>query len=159
MLNRRIVVQTLARIFADEHAGNLTAGGDAGHYGFEVVNLSDDLSTFDLVATFKAGQVYCCLEWGCHFRLRADDWRSIRARVDAAGLQSLPPLTIRNLRCVVERGALWELEGKTHVADSYVYSVGPFVEGVGPRQCSCKRLLVEGETGACPGCGRPIHGS
>ena len=156
MLDQATVARKLAQVFAEEHTGNRTAKGNQDHYGFEVVNLSDDLSTFDLVATFKAGQTYCCLEWGCHFRLRADDWKPLRQCMDRAGLRSLPPLTIRNLRCVIEQGAVWELEGKPRVSDAYEYVVGPFVEGKDPRQCACKRLLVEGETGACPKCGRPI---
>jgi hypothetical protein len=156
MLDKATVANELSQIFAEQYARNRTATGSKAHYGFEVVNLSDDLSVFDLVATFKSGQTYCCLEWGCHFPMTADAWKPLRARMSQAGLRSLPPLTIRSLRCVIEQGAIWELEGKPLASESYEYVVGPFVEGENPRQCVCKFLLVEGEADTCPSCERPI---
>ncbi len=54
MLDKPTVAVRLARAFADRHVNNLNAGGRRDYYGFEVVNVADDLSAFDLVLTFRA---------------------------------------------------------------------------------------------------------
>ncbi|MBI5865568.1 MAG: hypothetical protein HZB38_13880 [Planctomycetes bacterium] len=130
MLDKATVAAQLSDIFTDRHARNLTANGDRTHYGFKVANVSDDLSTFDLVLTFKSGRRYCCLEWGCHVRIfEGEYWAAIRTELARRGLGANPKLTLRSLRCVVEDGALVERRGACYRSGAYEYEEGPFIEG------------------------------
>jgi hypothetical protein len=104
-----------------------------GYFGLEVSNLSSDGSEFDLTLTLKAGVRYCCVEWGCHLGLYDSEWfRKVKDRLKAKGFASLPPMTVRNLHVLVEKGAITDAPGNANIPRPYdsdwEYDVGPFRE-------------------------------
>src|ERR1700722_17805196 len=102
----RVIFEMLAR-----NRSYFGAGGP-GYYGVEVENLSSDGSEFDLNLTFKSGVRYCCIEHGCHIPLDGSSencahwFDEVRDRLMVAGIEDLPPMTIRKLHVVVEQGAI-----------------------------------------------------
>ena len=121
----------LADAFAALCSQNANPDGRTVSYGFRAENLTDDCACFDLIVTFKAGEKYCCMEWGCHFGLLSDpaDWRRIRRVLRDRGLEWLPLLTIRRLRVIVEEGALFDHQRQNYApAKAFTYDVGLFSE-------------------------------
>jgi len=110
--------------------------GGPGYYGVEVDNLSSDGSEFDLILTFKSGVRYCCIEHGCHIPLYGSSescagwFNEVRDRLRMARIENLPPMTVRKLHVVVEKGAI--SDGLHHdpcpFKSRLEYDRGPFHE-------------------------------
>jgi hypothetical protein len=112
------------------HANNRTAKSRLNHYGFEVSDVSDGGGTFSVTMTLRAGEEYCCFEPGCHFRLgNGSLWHEFRELLAEQGVVHPPNMTIRNLHFVVDDGAIWRLEGKTHRSPKQAFDLGPIREG------------------------------
>jgi hypothetical protein len=127
------VQQALAQVISDMLAEGRFYFGPSGpgYFGLEVSNISSDDSEFDLALTFKSGVRYCCIKWGCHIGLYASDWfRTVRRRLAARGITELPPMTVRNLHVLVEKGAISDCRGNIPRPHESVfeYDVGPFYE-------------------------------
>jgi hypothetical protein len=129
--------QALTQVIAEMLALNRSyfGAGGPGYYGVEVDNLSSDGSEFDLTLTFKTGVRYCCIEHNCHISLYeggscAGWFIKVRDRLRAAGIENLPPMTVRNLHVVVEKGAICDrLHDDPRPQDSRLeYDRGPFHE-------------------------------
>jgi hypothetical protein len=100
-------------------ANSLKKGLEKVDIEIAVSNVSSDMAEFDVTLTMKAGVSYCCMEYGCFVptasrELYADLHESLTA----------PPVTIRSLRVVVEKGAV--VTGQ--VMEAKEYTVGPFRE-------------------------------
>ncbi len=106
--------QALTQVISDMLARNRSyfGAGGPGYYGVKVDNLSSDGTEFDLNLTFKSGVRYCCIEHGWHVPLYdssknyASWFETIRNWLKEAGLEDVPPMTIRRLHVVVEEGAI-----------------------------------------------------
>ena len=128
-----ILQQALTRAISDMLADSRFYFGNSGpgYFGVEVSNLSPDGSRFDLTLTFKSGYRYCCIEWGCHLALYSSGWfREVKDRLAAAGITNVPPMTVRNLHVVVEKGTI--SDGVGNVPGPHEsrleYDEGPFHE-------------------------------
>jgi hypothetical protein len=125
------IEKRLADAFAALYSRNTDANGRTDLYGIRVENLTDDCARFDLVATFKARDKYCCTEWGCHFGLLShpEGWRQIRQVLRDQGLGSMSSLTIRRLRVMIEEGAMFDHQRQNYTPhDAFTYDVGPLSE-------------------------------
>ena len=125
--------QELTAGFIEYFASNRAAGGRRDYYGVRVDGVADTGSEFDLTLTFKSGEHYCCTEPGCHTGFQdSESWRHLREVFGNYGLADIPPLTIRRLNGVVERGALLRCNlafGKSEeVSQGYNYEDGPYHE-------------------------------
>jgi hypothetical protein len=86
-----------------------------------------------LTLTFKSGERYCFAEPGCHTGFHASEsWRAQREIFGRYGLADLPPVTVRRLVEVVERGALLRCNlafgYPEAVIQGYTYESGPYRE-------------------------------
>jgi hypothetical protein len=134
------LTQVLTQIISEMMARNRSyfGAGGPGYYGVAVANLSPDGSEFDLKLTFKSGVRYCCIEHGCHIPLygrgqRSAGWfKHIRDGLHAGGFCKVPPLTVRKLHVVVEKGAITDVpHSEPRPLQSTVeYDCGPFHEVV-----------------------------
>ena len=125
----RDLVATINQYFAR----NPAARGRPGYYGVRVDNVAEDCSEFDLTLTFKSGERYCCAEPGCHTGFQAlECWPELREVFGSHGLAAVPPVTIRRLTGVVERGArlrCYLKAGRSDVvSQGYTYEAGPYQE-------------------------------
>jgi hypothetical protein len=111
-------------------------GGGPDYYGVEVVNVASDGAQFDLILTFKSGTHYCCTELVCHFPFamggrNAPNWiKRFHAYMSERGFSQLGPITINNVRVIVEEGVF--CEATKHLSyitpNRYEYDDGPFHE-------------------------------
>jgi hypothetical protein len=127
--------QQLATVFIEYFATNRAAGGRRDYYGVQVDGVADDGSELELTLTFKSGERYCCAESGCHTGFQwSESWRRLRTLFGRHGLAELPPVTIRRLRGVVERGALLRCNLAFGLPEDdregYTYQSGPYHERV-----------------------------
>jgi hypothetical protein len=130
--------QALTQVIANLLARNRSyfGAGGPGYYGVEVENVSSDGSEFDFILTFKSGVRYCCVEHGCHIALYGSDkscagwFKKVRDGLKAAGVANLPPMTVRKLHVVVEKGTISDgLPNSLYTHDSKLeYGRGPFHE-------------------------------
>jgi hypothetical protein len=123
----------LQQVIADMLARNRSyfGAGGPGYHGAEVEKLSPDGSEFGLILTFKSGVRYCCIEHGCHIGLFRSGWfQEVRDRLRAAGIDDVPPMTIRRLHVVVESGAIVDegRHGPCRQEGRAEYDEGPFHE-------------------------------
>ncbi len=131
MDDERSIIKQLERLFEERFSRSRNGSGPTCDYVFKVENLSDMLNSFDLVATFKTGQRYCCFEPGCHFGVENVFWPEFRADMARMGLDRLPRLTIFSFRCIVEKGAMMILDRDPSdpiISEAYEYTIGPFTE-------------------------------
>src|SRR5262245_35932438 len=97
--------QAITQVISDMLARNRSdfGAGGPGYYGVEVDNLSSDGTEFDLHLTFKSRVRYCWIEHGCHIPLCGSSknvagwFQEVRDRLKEAGIDNLPPMTIRRL--------------------------------------------------------------
>ena len=127
------VQQALAQVISEMLAEGRFYFGPSGpgYFGLEVCNLSSDGFEFDLALTFKSGVRYCCIEWGCHIALYSSGWfQTVKDRLRAMGVTNLPPMTVKNLHVMVEKGAISDGPGNIPRFHESVleYDVGPFHE-------------------------------
>lgn len=127
--------QTLTQAISEMLARNKSyfGVGGPGYYGVEVTSLSSDDSEFDLTLMFKAGVRYCCVEHGCHMPLydSSEQWfKEVRNRLRMAGIENVPPMTVRKLHVIVEKGVISDgLPGELYQHESGLeYDRGPFHE-------------------------------
>jgi hypothetical protein len=144
-MNRPGLQQALTLVISEILARNRSyfGAGGPGYYGVEVDNLSSDGSKFDLDLTFKSGVRYCCVEYGCHIPLHgsgksfADWFNEVRERLSAAGFVNLPPITVKKLHVVAEKGVMCggnDSQGHdSRTLDNRLeFDYGPFCEVVQP---------------------------
>lgn len=89
---------------------NLGAGERTDRYEVRVTPVSSDGTELDLTLGFRAGETYCCMQWGCHLGLYDRGvWDAVRERLRerAPGLDP-PLLTIRQLIVEVAPGARFD---------------------------------------------------
>jgi hypothetical protein len=129
--------QALTRVIANLLARNRSyfGAGGPGYYGVEVENVSSDGSEFDFILTFRSGVRYCCVEHGCHIALYGSGscagwFKEVRDGLKAAGIENLPPMTVRKLHVVVEIGTI--SDGLPNILYTHErkleYDRGPFHE-------------------------------
>jgi hypothetical protein len=130
--------QALTQVISDMMARNRSyfGAGGPGYYGVDIDNLSSDGAEFDMNLTFKTGFRYCCVQHGCHIPLYGSSknyagwFKQVRDRLKAAKIENLPPMTIRGLHVVVEKGAI--SDGLHHEPcpheSTLEYDLGPFHE-------------------------------
>ena len=104
-----------------------------GYYGVRVENVSADGAEFDLVFTFKAGERYCCCEFGCHMALYCEEgWLQLRHYLGRHGLGAIPRMTFHKVRGIVEKGAQFFKQGRQDLghyeSEAFEYEIGPYVE-------------------------------
>jgi len=132
------LAQVLTQVISDMLARNRSyfGAGGPGYYGVEVDNLSSDRAEFDMHFTFRSGIRYCCVQHGCHLPLYGSSknyagwFKQVRERLKAAGIENLPPMTIRRLHVVVEKGAMSDgLQHEPCPHESRLeHDLGPFHE-------------------------------
>jgi hypothetical protein len=124
VLLQQVISEMLAR-----NRSYFGAGGP-GYYGVEVEELSPDGTEFDLTLTFKTGVRYCCIEPGCHIPFHNGWLTKVRDRLRAAGIEDVPPMTIRKLHVVVEQGAIVDdlNHNPCQQESRQEYDAGPFRE-------------------------------
>jgi hypothetical protein len=122
----------LERAFAGVLAENLGTEGRREYYGIRIDEISPSRSEFDLILVFKAGERYCCPEPGCHLGYdQADWWLTLRGLMEEQGIGDLPPLTIRKIRGIVERGTRLQCRAvfeRPEESDGFSYEHGPIAE-------------------------------
>ena len=60
--------------------------------------------TVNAEVRFLAGESYCCLELGCHLRLRERDWARLRESCEEHGVFLPKPMRVV-VTCIVEEGS------------------------------------------------------
>jgi hypothetical protein len=71
------------------------------------VAASLDGQTLDAVLTFKKGNAYCCMEWGCHLAFfDGKRWDKLHTLLSESGVVAAKSLRLQ-LSCQIEEGAVF----------------------------------------------------
>lgn len=96
-----------------------------------VSNVSPDMTEFDVTMTMKAGVAYCCMDSGCFLATQCKSWfEDLHERLKAEGL-TVPLMTVRSLRVVMEKGSIAKPTRGTSgytCEETNEYVCGPFRE-------------------------------